>query len=114
MAFDNYVCKVLGNKRPAAGILTDLYTVPVGKIAILGCLFVCNTAGGSTVFRISVAPGGIADDLKQYIYYDQNVTATSTFEPTPPSFNLHLSSGDVVRCRSGNGSISFTLSGMET
>jgi hypothetical protein len=103
--------KVLGQLHPAATTLSTLYTVPDLVQTTTSSLVVCNTSSGNTDFRVSIAVAGAADNIKQYIYYDQAISAKHSVVSI---MGLTLNEGDVVRVYSGNGNISFSLFGVET
>ncbi len=101
--------KVLGQSAPAAGVLTDTYTAP--SAAVCSSIACCNRSGSNdTLIRISVAVGGVADITKQYLYFDLPLFAADTFIAT---IGITLAAGDVVRCYSANGLVSFNLFGVE-
>lgn len=102
--------KVLGQVNPAATTLTDFYTVPVGKSAVVSTLMVCNQGANATL-RVSVAVGGAADNAKQYIYYDVVIESADTLAAT---VGLTLDAGDVVRAWASSTNLSFSLFGSET
>jgi len=102
--------KVLAQIIPAMGTLTDAYTVPADKAAVISSIIVANEASSSTVFRISIAVAGAADDLKQYIYYDVLLLQNRTFIAT---VGLTLGAADVIRVQSANGNVAFNISGDE-
>jgi hypothetical protein len=101
--------RILGQAAPAAGVLTDLYTAP--SRAVVSSVTVCNRSGvNDTLFRLSVASGGAADSPEQYVYYDLPLLAADTFIAT---VGITLAAGDVVRCQSASGEVSFNLFGVE-
>jgi|SRR5579885_563633 hypothetical protein len=102
--------KVLGQAKPAAATLTDLYTVPAATQAIVAAIVVCNQSSSADTFRISVAPGGAADAVSQYIAWDTTVNGNDSL---PLTLGIGLSATDKIRCRSTNGNVSFTASGVE-
>ena len=104
------VRKVLGQAALSATILTDVYTVPAGKQAVISSIFVCNRSNSLTSFRISVAVLGAADDNKQYIYYDVIAPGGDTFATTT---GITLNSGDVVRAYSPSSDLTVNLYGVE-
>lgn len=92
--------------KPSAGTSTDLYTVPGATTAVVTSITVCNQDAAADTFRISVAVGGGALDVKDYLYFDEPVLGTKTFAVT---LGLTLGAGDIVRVRSTNGTCSFNL-----
>jgi hypothetical protein len=103
--------KVLGQVLPSAGVLTTLYTVPAVTSTIPSALSVCNQSTRETTYRISVAVAGAADDPKQYLVFDAPLLPNET--RSPPFTLPSLATTDVVRVQSGNGQVSFNLSGLE-
>jgi hypothetical protein len=102
--------KVLGQAAPSLGVLADLYEVPAATSATASSLTVCNRGGAATTFRVTVAVGSAADEEKQALYYDLSIPANDTFIAT---VGLTLGAGDVVRCWSANGALTFQLFGVE-
>lgn len=102
--------KVLGQSNPAATTLTALYTVPAATSAVASSLTVCNQAGSSGTFRVSVAVAGAADNAKQYLCYDVTIAANTTYTFT---LGVTLATTDVVRVYASSTSQSFNLFGVE-
>lgn len=98
---------VLGQTSPAATTLTDAYTVPAGRRATVSVV-VCNRAGATTV-RVSIASNGAADAVAQYVLYDTALAANDTIG----TMRLTVGAGDVVRCYSASGAVSFTINGIQ-
>lgn len=94
--------------QPTAGALTDLYTVPVGKSMTLRVI-ITNT-GGDTTVRLSVANGGAADALTQYLMRDEALLANKSISTAP----MRLEAGDVVRASSVSGAVNFHVTGIQT
>src|SRR6478609_3949305 len=103
--------KVLGQSKPTATILTDLYTVPAATAATASTIMVCNQSATATSFRISVAPAGAADSPSQYLYYDVAIPGNDTFAAT---IGITLATTDKVRVYTTLATLSFSLFGMET
>jgi hypothetical protein len=74
--------RVLGQSAPSATTLTDLYTVPSGKMTTISSITVCNRSATPTSFRLSVAPGGAADAVSQYTHYDVPIPGNETYIAT--------------------------------
>lgn len=102
--------KVIAQLNPAATTLTALYTVPAATSAAVSSLVVCNQTATDQTFRIAVAVAGAADNIKQYLYFDNTVYANDTFIAT---IGITLAATDVVRCYGSSGSLSFSLMGVE-
>lgn len=103
--------KVLGQAIPAAGVLTDLYTVPNPGSSVISSITVCNQASGATTFRVSIAVDAAADATRQYVFRDVPLAGNGTVVITA---GLTLDSADVLRVSSANGSVSFGAFGQET
>ena len=101
--------KVLGQLNPSATSLTDCYTVPAATSASISSVVICNR-GTATTFRISIAVAGIADNAKQYLYYDLPIAANDTFIAT---IGVSLATTDVVRVYAGSANLAFTIFGVE-
>jgi hypothetical protein len=97
----------LGQGSPAASTLTDLYQVPVASHATVKVI-ACNRAGATTV-RVSLAPTGAADAIAQYLVYGLALEANASQSTAP----VTCGEGDVVRCWSASGDVSFTVTGIE-
>ena len=98
--------KVLAQSIPS--VLTDVYTAPQGG-AVVSTVVVCNQSGAAK-FRISIAVAGAADDTKQYLYYDVDISANRTFTAT---IGITLAATDVIRVYSDTGTVSFNIFGVE-
>lgn len=105
-----YTNKVLGQSAPSATTLTDVYTVPALKQAVVSTVTVCNRAASVSTFRISVAPAGAADDVSQYLYYDLSINENNSFAAT---IGITLNATDVIRVWSSSTNLSFSVFGVE-
>lgn len=101
--------KILAQTSPLSNTLTNLYIVPSGKSCSVSSITVCN-AGAAAKFRISAAPGGAGNTQSQYLYWDQDLEANSTFVIT---IGISLSTGDIIRVYSNNALTSFNIFGVE-
>lgn len=102
------VVGTLGQVNPAAGVLTDLYTVPPLKNATARVI-ITNRDAAADSFRVSVAVGGAVDSLEQYIAYDKGLLGNDTGS----TIGFNVNSGDIVRVRATLGTLSFTITGIE-
>lgn len=103
--------KVLAQLSPSTNSLTDFYTVPSVTSTAASSIIICNQNSAITIsFRISIAVAGAADDIKQYIYFDLPLSSNDTFIAT---VGLTLKDGDIIRVRSDNTNVSFSLFGVE-
>jgi hypothetical protein len=102
--------KVLGQEIPSAAAELDLYEVPTATSAIVSSLFVCNLGVAEATIRISVSAGGAGTGNKDYLYFGLSVPVGDTFVSTT---GLSLGAGDVIRCYSSTGDVSFNVFGSE-
>ena len=84
--------QLLAQANPPAATLTPVFTATAPTT--IAELWLTNRDSAAHSVRLSLAPGGVADDPSQYLYYSL---------PLPPNgsliqaMNLPLSSGDVLR-----------------
>jgi hypothetical protein len=102
--------KVLGQSAPVATTLTDLYTVPASTSTTVSTLVVANRSATATTFRISIAVANAADDVKQYIFYDQLIDGGSSFTAT---MGVTLAATDRIRVYATLATLSFSAFGVE-
>lgn len=102
--------KVLGQVKPAAGTLTDLYTVPANKEAVVSSYVACNLGADADV-RFAVRPAGAAIDDKHYVIYDAVLDANDSLVLV---HGVTLSATDVVSVRSDTGDVAFSIFGDES
>ena len=101
--------KVLGQSKPGATTLTDLYAVPALTSTIVSTIVICNQ-GAATSFRLSVAPAGAVDALSQYLFYDVAIAANTTYTVT---IGITLATTDKIRCYATLATVSFSAFGSE-
>lgn len=104
------VYKILGQANPGASTLATLYTVPATSFAVSSSIIIANLSGNSANFRISVAPQGAADNPKQYLAYDCQISGNEIYDFT---IGLTLSGSDVVRVYANNNNLVFNIFGEE-
>jgi len=102
--------KVLGQAKPAATTLADLYTAPSTVETSTSSIVVCNQSATPTTFRISVAVSGAADALFQYLFYNAPLEGSET---KSLQLGVTLAGLDKVRCQSASGTVSFSAFGVE-
>lgn len=102
--------KSLVQSMPAMGALTDAYTVPAGKMAVVSTIVVCNIASFGATFRIKHSVAGVADADSQYLFCDTPIDAKATRGFT---FGPTLAAGDVLRVYSDSGYVTFNVYGLE-
>ena len=103
--------KVLGQVAPSATTTTVLYTVPNLAQTTVSSLVICNRNSGNQTFRVSIHVGGATADNKQFIFYDEDLAATTTRTVV---IGICLSQTDVVKVYASSGDFSFNLFGVET
>ena len=101
--------KVLGQSRPSASVLTDLYTVPNATQTTVSSLVICNQSAATT-FRLSVAIVGTNDSLSQYLAFDIPLDPNQLITLT---LGITLGTTDKIRCQSASGLVSFNAFGVE-
>lgn len=99
---------MLGQAAPAATTLTTAYDPTSSRHASVRVL-VCNRAAADDLFRIAVSPAGAAINDAHYVAYDQFIAANDSVS----SVAFTVSDGDLVRVYSTNGSLSFSVTGIE-
>jgi hypothetical protein len=102
--------KVLGQADLAATTLTDVYTVPSSKMAVLSSIVVCNRNGSASSYRVAVAPDGVSSDPKHFLVYDAPIDANTSHAMT---WGISLSEGDIVRAYSADPNVSVNIFGTE-
>lgn len=105
--------KVLGQLQPAAGTLSDLYTVPSATEAVISTITIANMGPTSTTYRIAIAKNGAStgiSSMEQYIVYDTTVPALDSLAIT---LGVTLDAADVVRVESYSGLVAFQAFGSE-
>lgn len=101
--------KVLGQQAPAATTATTLYTCPASTETVVSAIYVCNRSTAST-FRLWVDVNGAGDSNEDYIAYETPIEAN---EVIVLGSGITIDASDLIRCYSGNGSITFSVFGQE-
>lgn len=105
------VRKVLGQLKPAATTLTAFYTVPAATETEVSTIYITETNGVATTFRISIAVAGLADTAKQYIFRDAPVDANETIQLN--DCGILLAATDVIRVYAGTADVVFNAFGTQ-
>tara|TARA_R100000315_G_scaffold53961_1_gene27780 strand:+ start:1163 stop:1492 length:330 start_codon:yes stop_codon:yes gene_type:complete len=105
------VIKVLGQVDVSATTTTTLYTAPDLTQTTVSSLVICNRGGSGITFRVSVHVGGATADDKQFIFFDEDLAATTTRTVV---IGICLSQTDVVKVYASAANVSFNLFGVET
>ena len=103
--------KILGQLDVSATTITTLYTVPDLTQTTVSSLVVCNRGGSGITFRVSVHVNGAGADDKQFIFYDEDLAASTTRTVV---IGMCLGQKDVVKVYSSAANVSFNLFGVET
>jgi hypothetical protein len=104
------VIKVLGQVAPSATTTTTLYTAPDLTQTTVSSLVACNRGSSGGTFRVSIHVAGAGADNKQFIFYDEDVAATTSKTVV---IGICLAQTDVVKVYASSGDFSFNLFGVE-
>jgi hypothetical protein len=96
--------------NPLPNTWTDLYTVPIGKRAVISTIVICNCGTNTSGVRVSVAINGDVHNIKQYIVYNLGVPNNNPFSFT---YGLMMNAGDVLRVWAELGDVAFNAFGEE-
>jgi len=102
--------KVLGQVDVAASTQTTLYTVPGATQCTVSTLHVCNRNASTVHFRARINVAGAADDNKQFLYFDTELSKNESFSAT---LGLTLGAADVVKVQADSTGVCFSLFGAE-
>lgn len=102
--------KVLGQVAPLATTATAIYTVPSATQTVVSSVTVCNRAGTSGTFRLSVRPDGATLANQHYLAYDTTVSANDTIILT---VGLTLDADDVLEAYASSADMTFNAYGSE-
>lgn len=103
--------KVLGQVAPANTSITNAYTVPAGKQAILSNIAVANVTGAAALYEVYVRINGAASALSNAFVFDASQGANST---TMIQGGVTLSAGDIVSVQTATANaITFHIFGTE-
>ena len=105
------VIKVLGQADVSATTVTTLYTVPDLTQTTVSSLVSCNRGGSGITFRVSIHGGGATADDKQFIFYDEDLAATTSRTVV---IGICLAQSDVVKVYASAANVSFNMFGVET
>lgn len=101
---------ILGQAAPAAGVTTDLYTVPAARRAAVSSLIACNTTNVPTTIRVHARINGAAVGVGNAVVYDVDLDAKGRYGFVE---GLTVDDADIISVRSVDGGITFTLCGTE-
>jgi hypothetical protein len=98
--------QAIAQQKPAATVLTSLYTPGAGRRAKVSVKACCQVATDD--IRISLALAAAADATSQYTVYDATVVKNVPYQE-----DFYLEGTDLIRVRSLGGNVSFTANGYE-
>ena len=100
---------ILGQSKPGATTVTDIYTVPATRRARVVILWTNQSASTADEVSVWLSEDGAAAADSQKIKHLETVAAKSSGS----TMSLLLSDTDVIRVESQNGDVSFTVNGYE-
>ena len=100
--------KVLGQLKPGANTLADVYTVPGSTSAVLSSITVCNQTATNASYSIAIAPNGESANDKHFIVRGGVVPQADAIGIT---LGLTMDAADVVRCNTNTLGVSFSVFG---
>ena len=104
------VIKVLGQVDVSATTTTTLYTVPDLTQTTVSSLVICNRGGSAITFRVSIHVAGATADDKQFIFFDEDLAATTSRTVV---IGICLGQADVVKVYASAANVSFNMFGVE-
>jgi len=87
-------------------VLTDLFTAD--DRCVIESIMINNTNEAAQWASISLAPGGAADDISQYIHYEHAISSKETHEHC---CKLFLNKDDVIRIKGESSDVIFMING---
>jgi hypothetical protein len=102
--------KVLGQIAPSATTATAIYTVPSATEAVVSSVSVCNRAGTTGTFRLSVRPDGASLANQHYLVYDANIDANDSIILT---IGVTMDATDVLEAYASSADMTFHAYGSE-
>jgi len=103
--------KILGQSCPAGTADTDVYTVPVGKSAVISLISIANLTGAAATYRLAFRKNNATIADEHYHSSAVSVPANTTVEVAR---GVTLDNNDVVTVRSGTGgAITYQIFGTE-
>ena len=103
--------KVLGQAAPANTSVTDAYTVPTGKEAIISSIAIANVTATDAVYEVYVRVSGVAAVAANALVFDATAGANST---TIIQAGITVSAGDIISVQTATAdAITFHVFGTE-
>ena len=99
--------KILGQRNPAANVLTTLYTVPADNSAIISSITIANldeNAANGAAFRIAANVSGVAVANANYLSYGVNVPGRDAITLT---LGITLNAGSIVSVNANSSLLAF-------
>lgn len=102
---------ILGQVDLTTNALTDVYTVPSGKQAVISSIILANRTGSATSFKIALRPQGNSVTNAMYIAYNIPLSASDS---TTLNLGLTLNASDVISVEAATeNAVSVNISGTE-
>ena len=102
--------KIVGQLKPSANTLSDVYTVPGSTETVISTITVCNHTATNASYSLALAPNGEATNDKHFIVRGGVVPAADAIGVT---LGITLDAADVVRCNTNTDGVSFNVFGSE-
>lgn len=101
----------LGQAYPPPATLTNLFQCQAPFLgATVSSIVICNQGPVAAKFRVSLAVNNANDIPQQYLFYDVVIQPNETRAPV---IGITMAPGDVLRCQSDQGTVSFNASGVQ-
>ncbi|HQT03416.1 MAG TPA: hypothetical protein PLU46_00350 [Thiotrichales bacterium] len=98
---------LLATALPSANSLTQLYTVPTAKRAVVN-MTACNRATSAATLRIAFTSKSTPVD-SEYVEFDTSINANDSIERTA----IALSEGEHIFVQANSASVAFNVWGIE-
>lgn len=109
--------KVLGQVDVVANTLTDLYTVPSSRSAVVSTVTIANLNATASLARLAVSVGGGAIANKDYVLFDYtlagNLTTGQDLAALALTLGITMAAGDKIRGRGTQADVIFNVFGVE-
>lgn len=104
---------ILGQRNPAANVMTTLYTVPASNSTIISSITIANLDENATVggaFRIAVNTSSAAVSNASYIAYGVNIPGRDAITLT---LGITLNAGSIISVNANSSLLAFSAFGTE-
>lgn len=103
--------RILGQSAPANTSITNAYTVPTGREAIISNIAVANVTGTAALYEIYIRINGAAASAANALVFDASAAPNST---TMIQGSITLSAGDIISVQTATANaITFHVFGSE-